>query len=246
MVTDNWGFAMKTLTTSALLGTLIIAATPASAAFLMIKEDAYKLPSSPLTIITEAQENARLKTALAVTESKAAALAEQVAVQQQQIAVASDNLTIIKAELDKASAAIPKKVSVYFPFGSVTFKPTAEQADLITKNVAMSTKVKVNGFTDSIGDAGVNAAIALKRALSAKKYLMKEGVSEIRIRIYSKSGQYDYTNETEEGRAMNRRVDMHFTRNASATSVADNDSEEMIEQLPMTLAMNSMTSGRGF
>lgn len=69
----------------------------------------------------------------------------------------------------------------------------------------------VNGHTDNIGSAASNMELSRQRALSVVKYLKKKGVD-------SKKLSYKYfgltkpitTNETEEGRRINRRVEFEI------------------------------------
>ncbi len=72
-----------------------------------------------------------------------------------------------------------------------------------------STKVRLEGFTDLQGDSANNVALGEARADAVKRYLVAKGVPEERIVSVSKGeGQPVASNETEEGRAMNRRVEL--------------------------------------
>jgi outer membrane protein OmpA-like peptidoglycan-associated protein len=72
-----------------------------------------------------------------------------------------------------------------------------------------STKVRLEGFTDHQGETGKNVALGESRAAAVKRYLVAKGVPEERIVTESKGeAQPVASNETEEGRAMNRRVEL--------------------------------------
>lgn len=65
----------------------------------------------------------------------------------------------------------------------------------------------VDGFADSIGSDQYNINLSRKRAQAVKDALVKEGVEASRLEVRAFGEQYPKcTNETEEGRACNRRV----------------------------------------
>ena len=70
--------------------------------------------------------------------------------------------------------------------------------------------IDVVGHTDSIGSAEYNQRLSERRAMAVKDYMVSEGVSAAVIDAIGK-GESDPTasNDTEEGRALNRRVDIH-------------------------------------
>jgi OmpA-OmpF porin, OOP family len=73
--------------------------------------------------------------------------------------------------------------------------------------------VRVGGHTDSTGDKAHNLKLSDDRAASVKQYLVDHGIAADRLA----SKGYGETrpiadNKTEEGRAQNRRVDIHILR----------------------------------
>lgn len=85
-------------------------------------------------------------------------------------------------------------------------------ADLLKKEASI--KLRILGHTDSTGDAAKNKDLSQRRAESVKKVLVqKYGADDKRI---STKGWGDeqplVTNDTEEGRAMNRRVEITVAR----------------------------------
>jgi OOP family OmpA-OmpF porin len=70
--------------------------------------------------------------------------------------------------------------------------------------------VRVEGHTDSIGTEAYNQSLGLRRAESVKDYLVGGGVAAARItaRSHGESNPVA-TNDTDEGRALNRRVELH-------------------------------------
>jgi len=70
-------------------------------------------------------------------------------------------------------------------------------------------KVEVSGHTDWIGTDGYNMGLSERRATAVKDYLVRQGVSATRISTFAFGESKPIaTNETEEGRAMNRRAEV--------------------------------------
>jgi OOP family OmpA-OmpF porin len=71
--------------------------------------------------------------------------------------------------------------------------------------------VVLSGHTDSIGTQEYNMGLSKRRAESVKEYLVNRGVRAGRIELewYGES-RPKYTNETSEGRALNRRVEIEL------------------------------------
>lgn len=70
--------------------------------------------------------------------------------------------------------------------------------------------IDVIGYTDSIGSADYNVGLSLRRATAVAEYLVSQGVSADLIDV-SGMGEADpvASNDTAEGRAQNRRVEVH-------------------------------------
>ncbi len=81
--------------------------------------------------------------------------------------------------------------------------------DLMTTNSSMT--VELAGHTDNSGDASSNVELSQKRAAAVYQYLADKGIDESRLRYvgYGSARPVD-TNETEEGRAMNRRTEFRI------------------------------------
>ena len=69
--------------------------------------------------------------------------------------------------------------------------------------------VDVNGYTDAIGSVEYNQKLSERRAASVVRYLVKAGILEDRL-VPKGFGKTDFvaTNDTAEGRAQNRRVEL--------------------------------------
>ncbi|MDR4507564.1 MAG: OmpA family protein [Candidatus Brocadiaceae bacterium] len=78
---------------------------------------------------------------------------------------------------------------------------------ILNKNPTM--KIRIAGHTDNIGSMGYNMDLSQKRAGAVRDYLVKMGISESRLSTigfgYTKPVA---TNDTEEGRSLNRRAEL--------------------------------------
>jgi len=101
---------------------------------------------------------------------------------------------------------------ILFDTGKDTLKP--ESDPVLAEVVALlkgdaTLKLSIDGHTDNVGNAKTNLDLSKKRAESVKKYLTGKGVDSARL----KTGGCGDTkpvgpNETEEGKAQNRRVEL--------------------------------------
>ena len=103
-------------------------------------------------------------------------------------------------------------ISVTFQFASATLSDLAEME--IKKAVTLiepGDSILVEGRTDDIGSQAFNDRLARKRADVVTAYLKRLGVkSPIAIRSQGKCC-YAIANNSDESRAINRRVDLHFS-----------------------------------
>ena len=70
-------------------------------------------------------------------------------------------------------------------------------------------KITINGHADGSGPEKLNEKLSEKRALAVKEYLISKGISSARIQVASFGSQKPIaSNDTEAGRAKNRRVEI--------------------------------------
>ncbi|PTN08754.1 OmpA family protein [Mangrovibacterium marinum] len=84
------------------------------------------------------------------------------------------------------------------------------------------TDVTIYGHTDNTGSREINEKLSNERAESVAKYLIENGVSGDRLATQGKA--YDEpvaSNETAEGRALNRRVEIYITANETMIQQAE-------------------------
>ncbi len=128
----------------------------------------------------------------------------------------SNNLQAIKVTFDSG---------ILFATGKSNLSQSSK--DALTKFASSlvstpETDVKIYGHTDNTGSREVNIRVSNERAESVSKYLIERGVSGARIATEGKA--YDEpvaSNETAEGRAQNRRVEIYITANAQMIQEAE-------------------------
>jgi OmpA-OmpF porin, OOP family len=118
---------------------------------------------------------------------------------------------------------IDPKTPVAYAFDAVNFKTgsdtltdeSAKQLDELAAIMSAFGKstIRVEGHTDNTGNAAANKALSEKRAKSVKAYLVSKGVPGARIATMG-YGQTKpiASNDTEEGKAQNRRVEVLITK----------------------------------
>lgn len=103
-----------------------------------------------------------------------------------------------------------------FETGSATLKPESQEQ---LKNIAeilkahSSVNVKLGGYTDNTGSAELNQKLSGERATSVKKELVTMDIEADRIEAEGYGDTHPVaTNDTEEGRAQNRRISIRVTK----------------------------------
>lgn len=120
----------------------------------------------------------------------------------------------IERDLYLAPVEVGQKVrlnNIFFEFGEATLLPESypelnRVADLLKQNKTI--KIELSGHTDNVGSDADNQQLSQDRAASCVAYLKAQGVDEGRIvtKGYGESRPVA-SNDTDEGRALNRRVE---------------------------------------
>lgn len=89
------------------------------------------------------------------------------------------------------------------------------------------TNIEIQGHTDSIGTHKYNQGLSVKRAKSVNKYLKSKDIASSRLTIRGFGEEAPkYSNETDEGRAQNRRVEFLITANEKMKAEARKEAGE--------------------
>lgn len=132
--------------------------------------------------------------------------------------VSSDSVYNIDIPLEpiEANAKVVLK-NVFYDTKKTDLKPESiSELDNVVRlmNENPNMKVQINGYTDNIGTPADNLKLSNGRALSVVNYLIAKGVKKERL-SYKGFGETKpvATNETEAGRAMNRRTELRVVSN---------------------------------
>lgn len=119
-----------------------------------------------------------------------------------------DRIPRIKAEL------VGKPITIYFPSGKNQVNLTAEQKQLFSDVVYYldnvdGSKISVTGYTDNSGTIEINTRLSRKRAEFVRDYLAANGIASGKMSAIGKGPENPVaTNDTREGKALNRRVEV--------------------------------------
>lgn len=194
---------------AAVVAGLFASSQLAFAGFQVLNEDASKKPHDPVQIVTEANENARLRNELAQVSAELAQVKSELAAARDDATSTRQALLTANAKLELLQSKV-EKIAVSFPSGHTDFSPQLDVAEKITANAKLAGAVNVRGYTDSVGTPSANERIALQRAIAAKKYLVNRGVEDAKVKVFGRAGEYVESNATETGRRANRRVEFEF------------------------------------
>lgn len=136
------------------------------------------------------------------------------------------NLDIVLYPLEQIKEKVAKEGSVVIPVNNIffdvdqwvlkkeSFLELDRWVDFLNTNLEFS--FEIDGHTDNTGGDAYNQVLSEKRAQAVKDYLINRGIDEKRISVkgYGKTRPLA-TNETEEGRQKNRRVEIVFGKIAT-------------------------------
>tara|TARA_B100000508_G_scaffold140085_1_gene139996 strand:- start:89027 stop:91081 length:2055 start_codon:yes stop_codon:yes gene_type:complete len=107
--------------------------------------------------------------------------------------------------------------NIFFDFGKASLKEESfyeldRLYNLMSKNGKM--QIEIGGHTDNVGSADYNKKLSNERAEAVVNYLVKKGIEKGRLTFNGYGPDKPVaTNETEEGRALNRRVEFKIVSN---------------------------------
>lgn len=132
----------------------------------------------------------------------------------------AENVSFNKAtKTDSTSSAIASKVvSISYPTGSYDLtddaKSVIDREMVPVTNQFGSSRIRISGNTDNVGNQTSNKTLSFKRANSVVKYLVEQyHVSKDRFIVVGNGDSKPVSsNETEDGKAKNRRTDFEVIR----------------------------------
>ena len=118
---------------------------------------------------------------------------------------------ITLSTLDDGSTRIVVSTDAAFDYGSVVLRPAVAEQLLVVAKPYLQNRLTVSGHTDNVGAAAYNLTLSRERARSIANALILHGASAERVTVagYGEDSPRA-SNETEAGRASNRRVELLF------------------------------------
>jgi len=137
--------------------------------------------------------------------------------------------TVPDAQVERVGEGIVVEFNSKILFGFDQSNLSADARNNLDKLVVVlnnypDTNIEIQGHTDSTGSESYNQRLSEQRAGSVSDYLVQNGISNRRITEIGMGELYPkYTNDTEEGRAQNRRVDFLITANEKMKAEAEQE-----------------------
>jgi outer membrane protein OmpA-like peptidoglycan-associated protein len=135
---------------------------------------------------------------------------------QMEAATAGTGTQVSQTADNQLKLSIPNDISFATGKSDIQprLKPILEQfAQGVNQQASM--EVKIVGHTDSTGSDAINQPLSVRRAESARDYLVARGVAASRISTEGRGSREPIAdNATEAGRARNRRIDIYLAERA--------------------------------
>ena len=135
---------------------------------------------------------------------------------QMEAATAGTGTEVTQTADNQLKLSIPNDIS--FASGKSDIQPRLKPIlDQFAQGVNQqgSMEVKIVGHTDSTGSDAINNPLSVRRAESARDYLVSRGVASSRISTEGRGSREPIAdNATEAGRARNRRIDIYLAERA--------------------------------
>lgn len=127
--------------------------------------------------------------------------------------------TVPDARVERVGEGIVVEFNSQILFGFDQSNLSADAKNNLDKLVVVlnnypDTDIEIQGHTDSTGSEDYNQSLSVRRATSVSGYLKQNGISGRRINTVGFGELYPkYSNDSESGRAQNRRVEFLITAN---------------------------------
>ena len=121
---------------------------------------------------------------------------------------------VARTEDNRLKLNVPSDVS--FDTGRADIKPQMRPVlDEIGRNLDPNVRVTIVGHTDSTGSDAINDPLSRERAAAVRDYLSARGVAPSRVSVTGRGSHEPVaSNDSESGRAANRRVEIFLSENA--------------------------------
>ncbi|WP_414710134.1 OmpA family protein [Roseateles sp.] len=118
---------------------------------------------------------------------------------------------VARTDDNRLKLNVPSDVS--FDTGRADIKPQMRPVlDEVGRNLDPTVRVSIVGHTDSTGSDAINDPLSRERAIAVRDYLASRGVSTSRVSVTGRGSHEPVaSNDTEAGRAANRRVEIFLS-----------------------------------
>lgn len=121
----------------------------------------------------------------------------------------TDSLATMRGDRIEISQQINFELNSARITGDISFRILDDVAEILLANPDVD--VRIEGHTDSQGSASYNEELSQNRANSVMQYLTEQGIERDRLTAVGFGEEQPIAdNESEEGRALNRRVEFHI------------------------------------
>ena len=129
-------------------------------------------------------------------------------------ASAGTGIDVQRTDDNRLRVNVPSDFS--FDVGRADIKPAMRPVlDEMARNLDPGVRVWVVGHTDSTGSEATNRPLSVERAQAVRSYLVGRGVASTRINVDGRGEREPVaSNDTEAGRAQNRRVEVLLAEQA--------------------------------
>jgi outer membrane protein OmpA-like peptidoglycan-associated protein len=192
-------------------------------------------------------------------EQRAAEEQRKLEATRNELGMLKDKLAGTREELEQARAHVteePRGVvitlsgAVLFASAKSQLLPTAERKlDDVAKalqDVGPDQQIVVEGYTDSQGSDDFNQRLSAARAESVRDYLIRRGIASSRIRAVGKGEASPVaSNDTPEGRADNRRVEIVLLKQGTTPGSESSQSSQAPQSSGGPAAQSSVPRSSG-
>ena len=139
-----------------------------------------------------------------------------------------------KVDINGCPDLLLSLTGINFKFDSAVIEPSS--SDILDRavaslNEAKDVAVRIEGHCDSTGSEAYNELLSERRANAVQDYLVAHGIAADRLSVVGKGeSQPAASNDTEEGRYQNRRVEFHVAGEAAASPQAATESWKHLGQ----------------
>lgn len=118
---------------------------------------------------------------------------------------------VARTDDNRLKLNVPSDVS--FDTGRADIKPQMRPVlDEISRNLDPAVRLNIVGHTDSTGSDAINDPLSRERAQAVRDYLANRGVASSRVTVTGRGSHEPVaSNDTESGRAANRRVEIFLS-----------------------------------